>query len=80
MKKPNKPQFKEELNPDGTLKWYSRVESVPDLSINLAALYTGKDRRTIAAAARSLASELGPNGPRLYQSAELLQAIYAGPR
>jgi hypothetical protein len=78
MKRVKPSEFKEECGEDGILCGYSRQETVFYLSLNLAAFYTGKDRRTVANAARDLESFVGPKGARLYRSAALIRKVITG--
>jgi len=73
-------EFEEEFDEDGNLVAYSRIETDREyyVSLNLAAIMTGRDRATVRRAARELESYDGPKGAKLYRSRHLFQLVMTG--
>ena len=73
-------EFEEEFDEDGNLVAYSRIETSREyyVSLNLAAIMTGRDRATVRRAARELESYDGPKGAKLYRYRHLLQLVARG--
>ena len=73
-------EFKAEFDEDGNLVAYSRIETSREyyVSLNLAAIMTGRDRATVRRAARELESYDGPKGAKLYRYRHLLQLVARG--
>jgi len=72
--------FEPEFDENGNLFGYSRIERSREyyLSLNLAAILTGRDRATMTRAARELESFDGPKGAKLYRSRHLLELVARG--
>ena len=73
-------EFEEEFDEYGNLFCYSRIEKAREyyVSLNLAAIMTGRDRATVRRAARELESYDGPKGAKLYRSRHLFQLVMTG--
>lgn len=73
-------EFEPEFDEDGNLVAYSRIETDREyyVSLNLAAIMTGRDRATVRRAARELESYDGPKGAKLYRSRHLFQLVMTG--
>ena len=73
-------KFEEEFDEDGNLVGYSRIETDREyyVSLNLAAIMTGRDRATVRRAARDLESFDGPKGAKLYRYRHLLFLVARG--
>jgi hypothetical protein len=70
-------EFREEYDDEGNLCAYSRIETDRRyyFSLNLAAQFTEKDRRTVTKAARDLESFAGPGGAKLFRSHHILELV-----
>ena len=73
-------EFEAEFDESGNLFGYSRIETAREfyVSLNLAAILTGRDRATVTRAARELESFDGPKGAKLYRSRHLLELVARG--
>jgi hypothetical protein len=73
-------KFEEEFDEDGNLVGYSRIETDREyyVSLNLAAIMTGRDRATVRRAARELESYDGPKGAKLYRYRHLFELVARG--
>jgi hypothetical protein len=73
-------KFEAEFDESGNLLCYSRIETAREyyMSLNLAAILTGRDRATVTKAARELESYDGPKGAKLYRSRHLLELVARG--
>jgi hypothetical protein len=73
-------EFEEEFDEDGNLVAYSRIETDREyyVSLNLAAIMTGRDRATVRRAARELESYDGPKGAKLYRYRHLFELVARG--
>jgi hypothetical protein len=73
-------KFEAEFDEYGNLLGYSRIETAREyyMSLNLAAILTGRDRATVTRAARYLESYDGPKGAKLYRSRHLLELVARG--
>jgi hypothetical protein len=73
-------KFEEEFDEDGNLVAYSRIETDRQyyVSLNLAAILTGRDRATVRRAARELESYDGPKGAKLYRYRHLFELVARG--
>jgi hypothetical protein len=73
-------KFEEEFDESGNLFCYSRIETAREyyVSLNLAAILTGRDRATVTRAVRELESCDGPKGAKLYRYRHLLGLVARG--
>jgi hypothetical protein len=73
-------EFEEEFDEYGNLFCYSRIETDREfyVSLNLAAILTGRDRATVTRAARELESFDGPKGAKLYRYRHFLELVARG--
>jgi hypothetical protein len=73
-------EFEAEFDEFGNLVCYSRIETdrAYYVSLNLAAILTGRDRATVARAVRELESFDGPKGAKLYRYRHLLGLVARG--
>jgi hypothetical protein len=73
-------EFEAEFDESGNLLCYSRIETDRQfyVSVNLAAILTGRDRATVTRAVRELESCDGPKGAKLYRYRHLLGMVARG--
>jgi hypothetical protein len=73
-------EFEAEFDECGNLFCYSRIETDREfyVSLNQAAILTGRDRATVTRAVRELESVDGPKGAKLYRYRHLLALVARG--
>jgi hypothetical protein len=73
-------EFEAEFDESGNLFCYSRIETAREfyVSLNQAAILTGRDRATVTRAVRELESFDGPKGAKLYRYRQMLALVARG--